>query len=188
MRIGIMIRLSYPLKLLLLATVISLLPVTLGVAPLDYKGASLEAAEEEKKKKKRRRTKLPSKKMQRILQGLVPLIEAEQWDEALLALEPVAVVDSKFTSTDRSKMYYYQGYIYFSKEQYGLAETAYKNLIAEEDSSDQERQGAIYSLSQLSYIAEDYKTSIRYLLEWLDNEEEPSSDAVSYTHLTLPTT
>ena len=30
--------------------------------------------------------------MQRILQGLVPLIEAEQWDEALLALEPVAVV------------------------------------------------------------------------------------------------
>ena len=62
MRIGIMIRLSYPLKLLLLATVISLLPVTLGVSPLDYKGASLEAAEEEKKKKKRRRTKLPSKK------------------------------------------------------------------------------------------------------------------------------
>ena len=50
MRIGIMIRLSYPLKLLLLATVISLLPVTLGVAPLDYKGASLEAAEEEMKK------------------------------------------------------------------------------------------------------------------------------------------
>ena len=85
-------------------------------------------------------------------------------------------MDSNFTITDRSKMYYYQGYIYFSKEQYGLAETAYKNLIAEEDSSDQERQGAIYSLSQLSYIAEDYKTSIRYLLEWLDNEEEPSSD------------
>ena len=53
MRIGIMIRLSYPLKLLLLATVISLLPVTLGVSPLDYKGASLEAAEEEKKKKKK---------------------------------------------------------------------------------------------------------------------------------------
>ena len=53
--------------------------------------------------------------MQRILQGLVPLIENEQWDEALLALEPVAVVDSKFTSTDRSKMYYYRGYIYFSK-------------------------------------------------------------------------
>ena len=172
-----MIRLGYPLKIFLIATVISLLPVTLGVAPLDYKGSSLEAAEDDnKKKKKRRRTKLPSKKMQRILQTIVPFIEAEQWDEALLALEPVAAVDSKFTSTDRSKMYYYRGYIYFSKEQYGMAETAYKNLIAEEDSSDQERQGAIYSLSQLAYIAEDYKTSISYLLE-----------SVSYTHLTLPT-
>ena len=171
------LKLNYPLKLFLLATVISLLPVTLGVSPLDYKGASLEAAEDDqKKKKKRRRTKLPSKKMQRILQGLVPFIENEQWEEALLTLEPVAAVDSKFTSTDRAKMFYYRGYIYFSQEKYGLAERAYKNLIAEEDSSDQERQGALYSLSQLRYIAEDYKGSISYLLEWLDNEEEPSSD------------
>ena len=107
-------KLNYPLKVLLIATVVSLLPVTLGVSPLDYKGSSLEAAEDDtKKKKKRRRTKLPSKKMQRILQTIVPFIEAEQWQEALLAMEPVAMPDSKFTSTDRAKMYYYQGYILF---------------------------------------------------------------------------
>jgi ATP-dependent Lon protease len=40
-----MIRISYPLKVLLIATVISLLPVTLGVSPLDSKGNSLEAEE-----------------------------------------------------------------------------------------------------------------------------------------------
>ena len=171
-------KLSYPIKLLLLATVLSLLPVVVGVSPLDYKGSSLEAADEDKKKKKkRRRTKLPSKKMQRILQALVPLIEVEQWDEALLALEPVAAIDSKFTSTDRAKMYYYRGYIYFSQEKYGLAEKAYKDLIAEPDSNDQERQGALFSLSQLSYIAEEYQRAINYLLEWLEGEEEPSSDA-----------
>jgi hypothetical protein len=51
-----MIRISYPLKVLLIATVISLLPVTLGVSPLDYKGNSLEAAEDEKKKKKKEKT------------------------------------------------------------------------------------------------------------------------------------
>jgi tetratricopeptide (TPR) repeat protein len=170
-------KLSYPIKFLLLVTVFSLLPVAVGVSPLDYKGSSLEAADEEKKKKKRRRTKLPSKKMQRILQNLVPLIEVEQWDEALLALEPVAAVDSKFTSTDRSKMFYYRGYIYFSQEKYDLAERAYKDLIAEPDSNDQERQGALFSLSQLSYIAEEYQRAINYLLEWLEGEEEPSSDA-----------
>ena len=172
-----MIRLSYSLKLLLVATVISLLPVALGVSPLDYKGASVEAAEDDqKKKKKRRRTKLPSKKMQRILQTMVPMIEEEQWEAALLALQPVAVVDSKFTSTDRSKMYYYQGYIFFSQEKYGLAEGAYKNLMSEKDSTDQERLGALFSLSQLSYIAEDYRSAINYLLEWLELEELPSSD------------
>ena len=40
-------KLSYPLKVLLIATVVTLLPVTLGVSPLDYKGSSLEAAEDE---------------------------------------------------------------------------------------------------------------------------------------------
>ena len=70
-------KLSYPIKFLLLVTVFSLLPVAVGVSPLDYKGSSLEAADEEKKKKKRRRTKLPSKKAQRILQGLQPLLEKE---------------------------------------------------------------------------------------------------------------
>ena len=173
-----MIRLSYPLKIFLIATVISLLPVTLGVAPLDYKGSSLEAAEEEKKKKKkRRRTKLPSKKMQRILQALAPLVEAEQWQEALLTLTPVADTNSKFTSTDRSKMYYYQGYIYFSQEKYSLAEQAYKNLMAEPDSTDQERQNSLFSLAQLSYIDEDYKQAISYLQEWVEGEEEPGADA-----------
>ena len=48
-----MIRLGYPLKIFLIASAISLLPVTLGVAPLDYKGSSLEAAEDDKKKKKK---------------------------------------------------------------------------------------------------------------------------------------
>ena len=155
---------SFPIKVLLISAVISLLPVAAGVSPLDYKGSSLEAADEKKEKKKRRRTKLPSKKAQRILQSLQPLLEAEQWNEALLALTPIANPESKFTGTDRAKMFYYQGYIYFSMEDYGRAETAYKNLIAEPDSNDQEVLGALYSLSQLAYIGEDYRKSIDYLL------------------------
>ena len=105
---------SFPIKVLLISAVISLLPVAVGVSPLDYKGSSIEAAEEKKEKKKRRRTKLPSKKAQRILQTLQPMLEAEQWNEALLALTPIANPESKFTGTDRAKMFYYQGYIYFS--------------------------------------------------------------------------
>jgi len=169
---------SLPIKVLLISAVLSLLPVVVDVVSADYKGSSLQAADDDqKKKKKRRRTKLPSKKAQKILQALQPLLEAEQWDAALLALTPIAAPDSKFTGTDRAKMYYYQGYIYFSNEEYAKAEAAYKRLIAEPDSNDQERLGSLYSLSQLAYIREDYRGAVNYLLEWLELEEVPSSDA-----------
>ena len=107
-----------PLKVLVFSLVFSLLPLLVEVSPIEYAGSSLQAADDDKKKKKRRRTKLPSKKAQKILQNLQPLIEAEQWDEAMLMLAPIGDPSSKFTSTDRSKMYYYYGYIYFSSEKY----------------------------------------------------------------------
>ena len=94
-----------PLKVLVFSLVFSLLPLLVEVSPIEYAGSSLQAADDDKKKKKRRRTKLPSKKAQKILQNLQPLIEAEQWDEAMLMLAPIGDPSSKFTSTDRSKMY-----------------------------------------------------------------------------------
>ena len=45
---------SFPIKVLLISAVISLLPVAVGVSPLDYKGSSIEAADEKKEKNKRR--------------------------------------------------------------------------------------------------------------------------------------
>ena len=112
------------LRILVFSLVFSLLPLLVEVSPVEYSGASLQAADDDKKKKKRRRTKLPTKKAQRVLQQLQPLLEAELWDEALAVLAPIENPESKFTSTDRSKMYYYYGYIHFSSENYLLAEKA----------------------------------------------------------------
>ena len=118
-----------PLKALVFSIVFSLLPILVEVSPIEYSGISLQAADDDKKKKKRRRTKLPSKKATKILQQLQPLIEGELWEEMLLVLAPIADRNSKFTSTDRAKMYFYQGYIYFSIEKYTLAENGcFKSL------------------------------------------------------------
>jgi len=167
------------LKILVVSLVFSLLPLLVEVSPIEYSGVSLQAADDDKKKQKRRRTKLPSKKASKILQQLQPLIEGELWDEMLLLLAPIGELDSKFTSTDRSKMYFYQGYIYFSTEKYLLAEKAYNDLMEEPDSNDQERLNALYSLSQLAYLREDYRQATVYLLQWMDLEEFPSSDSYS---------
>ena len=168
-----------PLKALVFSIVFSLLPILVEVSPIEYSGISLQAADDDKKKKKRRRTKLPSKKATKILQQLQPLIEGELWEEMLLVLAPIADRNSKFTSTDRAKMYFYQGYIYFSIEKYTLAEKAYNDLMAEPDSNDLERLNALYSLSQLAYLREDYRQATVYLLQWMDLEEFPSSDSYS---------
>jgi len=165
------------LRILVFSIVFSLLPLLVEVSPIEYSGASLQAADDDKKKKKRRRVKVPSKKAQRILQALQPILEQELWDEALAMLAPIGDRESKFTSTDRSKMYYYFGYIHFSNEKYLLAEKAYRDLMSEPDSNDRERLNALYSLAQLSYIREDYRGSVDYLLEWLGLEELPSPEA-----------
>ena len=101
-------------KTLLFSLVLSLMPLVSKVVAPDYQGFNLEAAEDNKKKK-RKRIKLPSKKAQRILQEVQPLLESESWDEALAMLS-VIETDPKFTGTDIARMLWYYGYIYFSQE------------------------------------------------------------------------
>ena len=116
-------------KTLLISLVLSLMPLVSKVAAPDYQGFNLEAAEDDKKKK-RKRIKLPSKKAQRILQEVQPLLESESWDEALAMLS-VIEIDPKFTGTDIARMLWYYGYIYFSQEKYDKAIRVYKRLIKE---------------------------------------------------------
>ena len=102
---------NFLVKALVISITLSFMPSISKVVVPDYKGFDLEAAEE-KKKKKRKRVKLPSKKAQKILQTVQPLLESESWDEALAMLS-VMETDPKFTGTDRARMLWYHGYIYF---------------------------------------------------------------------------
>ena len=168
------------LRGLVLGLVISLVPLISTIPSLENIGMSLEAAEGDvevkKKKKKRKRAKLPSKKAQKIFQQIQPLLESEVWEEANILLSSIKRGE-KFTDTDRATMWYYYGYIYFSQEKYDLAIKAYNTLIKTPNADYRQKNNAIYSLSQLSYIKGDYRGAIKYLYLWLENEDEPSSDA-----------
>ncbi len=168
---------NFLVKALVISITLSFMPSISKVVVPDYKGFDLEAAEE-KKKKKRKRVKLPSKKAQKILQTVQPLLESESWDEALAMLS-VMETDPKFTGTDRARMLWYHGYIYFSQEKYDLAIRVYKRLLNEPDADYKIQNQARYSLAQLSFIKEDYKNAIKYLLEWIQEEEEPSAQGYS---------
>ena len=171
------------IQLLVVFLSINLLPLLLDSKISNYQGSSLFAADDNKaktKKKKRNRTKLPSRKAQKVFQQLQPLIEGDLWDESVALLSQITYDrDEVYTGTDRATAWYYFGYIYFSQERFSKAIQAYKNLIDEPDGDYRQKNNALYSLSQLAYIQEDYKQAVKYLLQWLDEEEFPSSDAYS---------
>ena len=72
-----------------------------------------------------------------------------------MALEPVAAVDQIYEDDPKCTT---TGYIYFQIAV--RAETAYKNLIAEEDWSDQERQGAIFPCLNLPILLKTIKLQL----------------------------
>tara|TARA_B100001013_G_scaffold305686_1_gene208547 strand:+ start:3106 stop:4545 length:1440 start_codon:yes stop_codon:yes gene_type:complete len=164
-------------KTLLFSLVLSLIPLVSKVVVPDYEGFNLQAADDSKKKK-RKRVKLPSKKAQKILQTVQPLLETEDWEAALYMLS-VIETDPKFTGADRARMLWYYGYIYFSQEKYDSAISVYKRLLNEPEADWKIQNQARYSLAQLSFIQEDYRGSIKYLLEWIQEEEEPSAQGYS---------
>ena len=165
-------------RTLILFLAIGLAPiVTKNIVP-DYLGFSLEAADEKKKKKTRKRVKLPSKKAQKLLQSVQPLIEEEMWAEATQMLS-VADADPKFTETDRARFLWFYGYIYFAQEKYDSAINTYKQLLRYEEVDYKLANQARFSLAQLAFIKEDYRKSVKYLLAWIEEEDEPSSQGYS---------
>ena len=166
------------IKTLVVTVVISLMPIVISELAPEYDGFNLEAADDTKKKKTRKRVKLPSKKAQKLLQTVQPFLEEEMWDEAIEMLAIIGT-DPKFTETDRARMHWYFGYIYFAQEKYDLAIVQYENLLASEGSDFKLQNQARFSLAQLAFIKEDYRKSIKYLLAWIKEEDEPSSQGYS---------
>ena len=168
---------NFLIKAIVIATVISLMPLVTSVVVPEYAGFNLEAADD-KKKKKRTRVKLPSKKAQKILQTVQPFLEEELWIEATEVLAVIGT-DPKFTDTDRARLNWYMGYIYFAQEKYRLAIVEYEKLVNSGGADDKMQNQARFSLAQLAFIQEDYGKSVKYLLQWIDNEDEPSSQGYS---------
>ena len=171
---------KFILQLLTIFIALNLVPIFIEFSPVNYSSNLLQAADGDKAKpkKKRQRSKLPSRKGQKIFQQLQPLIEEDLWNESIILLSQIR--DDRegiYSGTDKATAWYYYGYIYFSLENYKEAINSYKSLIAEPEGDYRQKNNAVYSLSQLAYIQEDYKLAVKYLLQWLEEEEFPSSDA-----------
>ncbi len=111
-----------------------------------------------------------------ILTKAQELTEGGKYSEALQALEKLKG-NTKMNSYAKSQMWNFYAFIYANQENYKSAISSYKKLIAEPDAPAGLKQTAKYTIAQLYFQLEDYKSVISFMEEWLKEVGKPTPTA-----------
>lgn len=138
--------------------------------------AAAGTTKKEKEKKKKNKAPLISKKTYDRLTNAQELVEAKKYNEALAVLKKIEGM-RRLNSTEKSQLWNFYAYIYFSQENYPKAITAYKTLLQQPELQPELRGSTLYTLSQLYFVTEDYKKALSTVKEWMAITEDPGPDA-----------
>lgn len=111
-----------------------------------------------------------------ILTTAQELTENGKFNEAVKTLDKLKG-NSKMNSYAKSQMWNFYAYIYANQEKYQSAIGAYKKLLAEPDAPPGLKQTAKYTIAQLYFQLEDYKSVISFMEEWLKEIGKPTPTA-----------
>ncbi len=104
------------------------------------------------------------------------LTETGQYNEAIQTLDSIKNSD-KLNGYAKSQMLNFYAFIYASQEKYKDAIGAYKKIIAEPEAPDGLKLTAKYTLAQLYFQIEDYKSVISFMEAWLKEIPKPTATA-----------
>ena len=108
-------------------------------------------------------------------------IEKEEDDpdfvEAKLILTELLNRKDEMRSYDRSVMWNYWGYIYFSAEDYDRAMGAYEQLLNEPEATIPLRTSSLLTLAQLNLVKENWDKGIALILQWMDEVENVTAQS-----------
>ncbi|MDC1147273.1 hypothetical protein OAT62_02595, partial [Gammaproteobacteria bacterium] len=93
------------------------------------------------------------------------------WAEARSILTELLNNRAEMKSYDRSVMWNYWGYIYFSDEDYDQAMYAYEQLLNEPEATIPLRTASLLTLAQLNLVKERWDKGISLILQWMDEVE-----------------
>ena len=86
---------------------------------------------------------------------------------------------SEMKSYDRSIMWNYWGYVYYTEENYPEAIKAYTKVIDEEEVTLPLRNGTLLTLATLHMVEENYPKGIELILIWMDEVETVTAQSWS---------
>lgn len=170
-------------KSLLLAVPVGLLPMAvdltadaLGVTALQ---SATVAAQEQKKPQ--RKTKKSYSLRQPVFKDFAKVQEktdAEDWAGALQVLQGLEKSKApKYTSFEKANLWNYFAWVNYSLEKYPDAIRYYEKVLQEEQLSDALKLGTLYTLAQLKFVQEDYRSAIKLLKEWMTIQPIVGADA-----------
>ena len=99
------------------------------------------------------------------------------WDEAKLILTELLNKKDGLKSYDRSVIWNYWGYIYFSEENYDRAMYAYEQLLSEPEATIPLRTASLLTLAQLNLVKENWDKGINLILQWMDEVEKVTAQS-----------
>jgi len=126
--------------------------------------------------RKTRRTPALSEKIYKVLGKAQECADANDYPCAMQVLEDgLGYKIDKLNSYERAQYYNFRGFLFYSQEKYGEALKAYENVLAQENLPAAMEDTTIYTMAQLYFIKEDYKSSIKMMLRWMEYQEAPTA-------------
>ena len=160
-----------------LALAVLLMAAVPFATELGYQGGGLQAAEDEEKPQKTRRVPTMSEQTFKKLAEAQEFIDAKDYDGAMGVLNSMLDRSRRLNGNEIGQVHNMLGFIYFSKENYEKALDEYKIVV---DQGEEIPEGlettTLYTLAQLSFVAERYQDALDYMETWIGKANNPGAD------------
>ncbi len=153
-----------------------------GVLTLGAVGYSAGAAAEEESERRfehaqTRQRHAVGARCAGLLEPVQEQLENEQFRQAESALRNALNTQCQ-TSYERSQVYNFLGYVYYSLDRIDDAISAYRNVINEEETDERVRASTRYTLAQLYFMEERYRDAVDQLERWREESAVVGNDGL----------
>ena len=105
--------------------------------------------------------------------------EDPDWVTVRAILNELLANKNELKSYDRSVMWNYWGYVYFSDEDYDRAMYAYEQLLQEPEATIPLRTASLFTVAQLYMVKGNFQKGIDYILRWMNEVETVTAQSYS---------
>jgi len=104
-------------------------------------------------------------------------LDAKNYQQALNVLNAMLAEGRKLNGNEIGQVNNILGFAYFQMENYPAAIKAYEQVLAQgEDIPEGLEVQTLYTLAQLSFVAEQYQKALSYMEKWITKADNPGAD------------